>query len=152
MLIIELVNRPGIYRVQIVCHPGHPFPMIGSMVFVAGIGPIKSTDLTTLFFLPAAAGLFWAVLHYRLLDILPTEHLAVIHNIRDAVIVLDGKSRILFVNPNAEKLFLNRSKRDYRTTACNNLRAVGRQAKPLSFGRGKKGRNRPFSGRQCRNL
>ena len=112
MLIIELVNRPGIYRVQIsFVILGILSPMIGSMVFVAGIGPIKNLDLTTLFFLPAAAGLFWAVLHYRLLDILPTEHLAVIHNIRDAVIVLDGKSRILFVNPNAEKL-LNRSEKE----------------------------------------
>lgn len=107
MLIIELVNRPGIYRAQIsLVVLSILSPMIGSLVFVLGIGPIKDLDLTTLFFLPAAVGLFWAIAHYRLLDVLPTGHLSVIQNIKDAVIVLDGKRRILFVNPIAET-FLN---------------------------------------------
>lgn len=112
MLIIELVNRPGIYRAQIsLVVLSILSPMVGSLVFVMGIGPIKHLDLTTLFFLPAAVGLFWAVIHYRLLDILPAGHLSVIQNIKDSVIVLDGKRRILFVNPIAESL-LKRSEKE----------------------------------------
>ena len=112
ILIMEFISRPGIYRAQIsLVILSILSPMIGSMVFVAGIGPIKNLDLTTLFFLPAAIGLFWAIVYYRLLDILPTEHLAVIRNIKDAVIVLDSKRRILFVNPIAENL-LSRSEKE----------------------------------------
>lgn len=112
MLIIEMVNRPGIYRAQIsLVVLSILSPMVGSLVFVTGIGPIKNLDMTTLFFLPAAAGLFWAVIHFRLLDILPTGHLSVIQNIKDAVVVLDRKQRILFVNPIAESL-LNRSEKE----------------------------------------
>lgn len=112
MLIIEMVNRPGIYRAQIsLVVLSILSPMVGSLVFVTGIGPIKNLDMTTLFFLPAAVGLFWAVIHFRLLDILPTGHLSVIQNIKDAVVVLDRKQRILFVNPIAESL-LNRSEKE----------------------------------------
>ena len=96
MLIMEFISRPGIYRAQIsLVILSILSPMIGSMVFVAGIGPIKNLDLTTLFFLPAAIGLFWAIVYYRLLDILPTEHLAVIRNIKDAVIKMIVRCRQL---------------------------------------------------------
>lgn len=111
MLIIELVNRPGIYRAQIsLVVLSILSPLIGNLVFVTGIGPIKNLDLTSLFYLPASAGLFWAITHYHLLEVLPTGHLSVIHNIKDPVFVLDGKQRILFVNPIAESL-LNRQEK-----------------------------------------
>lgn len=106
MLIMEMVNRPGLYRLQIsFVILSILSPMFGSLIFVAGLGPVEDLDLTTLFFLPAALGLFWAIFHYRLLEVLPPEHRAVILSIKDAVIVLDEKRRILFVNPIAEEIF-----------------------------------------------
>lgn len=60
MLIMELIQQPGIYRAQIsfvILSIAAPF--IGSVIYVLGIGPIPNLDLTTLFFLPTALGLFW---------------------------------------------------------------------------------------------
>ena len=105
MLVIELIRQPGIYRAQIsfvILSIAAPF--IGSVIYVLGIGPIPNLDLTTLFLLPTALGLFWAILKYRLLEVLPPEHISVIKNMKDGVIVVNSQQRILYLNPTAEEL------------------------------------------------
>ena len=106
MLIMELLHRAGIYRVQIsFVILSILFPLVGSVIYVTGAGPIEDLDLTPLFFLPTALGLFWAIFKYHLLDILPPEQSAMIKNMKDGVVVLDAEQRILYINPIAGELF-----------------------------------------------
>lgn len=105
LLIIELIQQSSIYRFQIsFVIAGLLFPWIGSLFYVFGIGPIHNLDLTPVFFIPSALALGWAIMRYRLLDVMPLEHVTILQNIHDGVIVTDSKHRILYLNPIAESL------------------------------------------------
>ncbi|MBL8102625.1 MAG: diguanylate cyclase [Anaerolineales bacterium] len=100
LLVIELMQRPSIYRIQIsFILLGMIVPAIGSLIFAAGVNPIKNLDPTPLFFLPTALGLSWAISKYRLLEVLPPEHLTVLKTMKDGVIVLNPQQRISYINP-----------------------------------------------------
>ncbi|MFN3491157.1 MAG: histidine kinase N-terminal 7TM domain-containing protein, partial [Anaerolineales bacterium] len=105
VLIIEMAQHPGVYRVQIsFVILSILFPLVGNFIFLSGSGFIKNLDLTPLFFLPTAIGLSWAIRKYRLLEILPLEHIAILENMKDGVIVLNPQQRILYINATAEHL------------------------------------------------
>ncbi len=106
LLIIELLQRPRIYRIQIsFIILGMLIPTLGNLLFIVGINPIKDLDVTPLFFLPTAIGLSWAIIKYRLLEVLPPEHLTVLKTMKDVVVVLNPQHRISYINPVAETLF-----------------------------------------------
>jgi diguanylate cyclase (GGDEF)-like protein/PAS domain S-box-containing protein len=106
LLVMELFQRSGIYRVQVsFVIAGILFPMAGSLMFVAGIGPIKDIDLTPLCFLPAAFSFAWAIVKHRLMEVMPPEHINVLRNMKDGVVVLNPQQRVLYINPTAEELF-----------------------------------------------
>jgi diguanylate cyclase (GGDEF)-like protein/PAS domain S-box-containing protein len=109
LLMMEFIQRPGVYRFQVsLVIIGLLSPWIGSIFYVFELSPVPNLDLTPLFFLPSSLALGWAITRYRLLDVIPLEHVAVLRNMRDAVIVLDAQNRILYLNPMAE-LLLGRS-------------------------------------------
>ncbi|MCL4270842.1 MAG: diguanylate cyclase [Anaerolineales bacterium] len=106
LLVRELIRQPHVYRAQIsLVAVGILIPLVGSVIFVTGIGPIRNLDLAPVLFMPTALALFWAIKKYRLLDILPPEHINVLKTMRDGVIVLNPQERILYLNPTAEALF-----------------------------------------------
>jgi diguanylate cyclase (GGDEF)-like protein/PAS domain S-box-containing protein len=106
LLIMEMIQRPGIYRIQIsFVVLGILAPWVGSLIFVSKMNPIPNLDITPLLFLPTGIGLSWAIVRFRLLEILPLEHLSVLKNMKDGVIVLNSNQRVLYINPIAEKLF-----------------------------------------------
>ncbi len=106
LLIMEMIQRPGIYRIQIsLVILGILMLWVGSLIFVGKMNPIPNLDITPLLFLPTGIGLSWAIVRFRLLEILPLEHLSVLKNMKDGMIVLNQNQRILFINPIAEKLF-----------------------------------------------
>jgi len=105
LLIVELIRRPGIYRAQISFIVfSIVIPSLGSVLFVSGVGPAHNLDMTPLFFLPTAVGLFWAIAKYKLLDVLPPEHITILENMKDGVIVLNAQHRILYMNLVMEKI------------------------------------------------
>lgn len=106
ILMGELVRRPGAYRTQIgMVILGILIPWFGNFIFVARINPIQNLDVTPLFFLPTGLGLSWAITRHYLLEIAPLEHLSVLKNMKDGVVVLNSNQNILYINPIAEKLF-----------------------------------------------
>lgn len=105
LLVMEMIRRPGIYRAQIsFVILGILTPWIGSMVFVGRLNPVPNLDITPLLFLPTSIGLSWAIMRFRLLEVLPFEHLSVLKNMKDGVIALSTDHRVLYLNPIAEKL------------------------------------------------
>lgn len=105
VLVLEFIQRPGVYRLQISLVILSIFlPSIGSLIYVTGNGLIKNLDPTPLFFLPTAVALSWAIVKYRLLEILPLEHITILENMKDSVIVINPQQRILYINPTAEHL------------------------------------------------
>jgi diguanylate cyclase (GGDEF)-like protein/PAS domain S-box-containing protein len=103
---MELLQRPGSLRLQIsFVILSIIFSLLGSSTFVLDISPIEGLDLAPLFFLPAAIGLSWVTLQYRLSEILSLEHIIVLQNMKDCVIVLDEQKRVLYINKVAEDLF-----------------------------------------------
>lgn len=109
LLVMELLQRPRIYRIQIsFIVIGMSIPVIGNMLFITDANLVKDLDLTLLFFLPTALGLSWAIVKYRLLEVLPPEHLNVLKTMKDVVVVLNAQHRISYINPVAETFF-NRS-------------------------------------------
>ncbi len=106
ILVMELLQKPGVYRIHIaLVILGISSPVLGNILFVSGSDLIQHLDVTPLFFIPTAIALGWATTRYRLLDILPLEHLTVLQNMKDGVIVVDKQRRILYINPVTEKLF-----------------------------------------------
>jgi diguanylate cyclase (GGDEF)-like protein/PAS domain S-box-containing protein len=106
LLAMEVVQRPGIYRGQAsFVIVGILLPLVGNLLFITKTSLMYGLDLTPLAFLPAAFGFGWAIVRYRLLEILPLEHLNVLRNMRDGVIVLSPNRRMLYLNPTAEELF-----------------------------------------------
>jgi PAS domain-containing protein len=106
LLIMELIQKPGLYRVQVsFVILGIIFPWLGSIIHVFNSSPIPELDIRPLFFIPTGLGLSWAITRYRLLDILPLEHFTVLQNMKSGVIVLSSDRRVLYINPIAETLF-----------------------------------------------
>jgi len=105
LLIMDFLQRPGSLRLHIsLVILAILFSLFGSSTFVLGISPAPGLDFTPLFFLPAAIGLSWVTLRYRLSEILSLEHITVLKNMKDGVIVLNDQKRVLYINPVTEGL------------------------------------------------
>lgn len=105
LLIIELLQRPK-HSIQIsFVILGLVFPMVGNLIFIFSQNPVNNLDITPLLFLPIAISISWAITKYRLLDVLPPEHLTVLKTMKDGVFVLNSQRRISYLNPIAETLF-----------------------------------------------
>lgn len=105
LLIMDFLQRPGAMRLHIsFVILGLLVSFTGTISFIFGFSPIRGLDLTTIYFLPSAVGLAWVTLRYRLSEVLPLEHLTVLENMRDGVIVLNDQRRILYINQVTEEL------------------------------------------------
>lgn len=105
LLIMEMVQRAGVYRVQIsFIVISILAPWLASLILEATIASVPNVNIMPLLFLPTGLGLFWAVVRFRLLDTLPLEHLSVLQNMKDGVFALSANHRVLYLNPIAEKI------------------------------------------------
>lgn len=74
------------------------FPILGSLMYVAGLSPVPGMDPTPILFAITAGGLSWALLRQGLLSVIPIAQETVLHNLHDAVVVLDSAGRVAMVN------------------------------------------------------
>jgi len=79
-------------------------PWLGNALYVSGFNPFKPLDLTPFGFTITGISIGWGLFHARLMDILPVARSTILENMKDAVMVLDAKDRIVDVNLAACKI------------------------------------------------
>gem|GEM_PF-1028047 len=79
-------------------------PWLCNIFFLTGANPLPNLDLTPFAFTISGLSVMWGILRYRLLHIVPVARDIVIQNMQDGIFVLDGRHRILDVNPAAADL------------------------------------------------
>ncbi|MCC7118284.1 MAG: diguanylate cyclase [Anaerolineales bacterium] len=89
----------GIYRTQLgIILFGLGFPWLNSFIFLAGLSPFSNADNTPFSFTITGLAFTYALLRYRLLDILPIARSMLIENMSDGVVVLDAQDRLVDFN------------------------------------------------------
>lgn len=105
VLVRRFIQTSGIYRRQIgVVLIGIGIPWLNSFIFVSGLSPFPNADNTPLSFTIAGLAFTYALLGYRLLDIIPIARHVLIESMGDGVLVLDSRNRLLDINPVAEQI------------------------------------------------
>lgn len=102
MMIRTALRSRDFYRSQSTAMlVGVALPWVGNMLYILGLTPIPGLDLTPIAFLFSGMAVAWAMLRYRLLDIVPVACDMLVKNMADPVIVLDSRARIVELNPAA---------------------------------------------------
>ncbi|MFN8388127.1 MAG: diguanylate cyclase [Anaerolineales bacterium] len=92
----------GIYRKQLgIILLGVGIPWISNLIFVSGLSPLPKVDTTPLSFTVTGMIFTYALLRFRLLEIIPIARDVLIENMSDGVIVLDSQNRLVDFNPAA---------------------------------------------------
>ena len=96
----------SLYRIQSsIMLIGMSFPWMANLVYVMGWYPFPGIDITPIALTFSAIALSISFLRYRFMDMLPVAHDSVFKAMKDGVIVLDHKDRVVDINPmGAQKL------------------------------------------------
>ncbi len=82
---------------------GLAFPIIGHLVYLARLLPVN-LDISPYALILSNIVLAWAVLNYRMLDLAPVAHEAVLAGMSDALIVLDARQTVVEINAAGQSL------------------------------------------------
>jgi len=86
-------------------------PGISSILYLSDYNPLPMVDLTSLSFAISGILIVWGLYYHKFLDIIPIARDTLIENMRDGIIVVDLKNRIVDINPAAE-IIINQSFKD----------------------------------------
>jgi signal transduction histidine kinase len=73
-------------------------PWLSNLIYLLGFKPYRHLDLTPYAFLLTAVVVGFALFRYRLFDVVPLAHGKVIEGLREGVLVLDARGRVVDVN------------------------------------------------------
>lgn len=79
-------------------------PWAGNALYLAALSPIAGLDPTPFAFTISSVALAWGVFQYSLLDLVPVAREAALEAMRDGVIVLDLRDRVVDFNPAALRI------------------------------------------------
>jgi len=100
-----------------------------------GIGSLPGLDPTVVTFLPAGLVLLWGIYRHKLLDISPVARDVVVEGMSDGTLVLDGRYRILDLNPSAARILGCKSS-EVVGQSFREVMSVRAGTAPLTGGRG----------------
>jgi diguanylate cyclase (GGDEF)-like protein len=108
-LILEVIRsaRPYNFQAGIVLL-GILFPWVGSFLYLSN-PVLPSVDITPFLFVPTVLLTAWGILRYRLLDVLPMAPAMILHELKDGVVIIDARKRILYLNQLAEQILQTRA-------------------------------------------
>jgi diguanylate cyclase (GGDEF)-like protein len=105
LLVLRFIRSSGLYRQQAaLVLLGVGITWASSLIFVFGYNPLPDADNTPFSFSLTALAFAFAVLRYRLLDVVPIARDALIERMSDGVIVIDARGRIVDINPAAQSV------------------------------------------------
>ena len=147
MLAQTFIRSPPLYRKQVsVLLVGVMVPWIGNLIYIFDIVPVAHLDITPFAFSITGLALAWGFLRFRLQDIVPVARETIFEGMRDGVLVLDVRDRIVDINPTAQSIVgassseaIGRPAREVfadREDLVNNYDASGEVHKELSIGGG----------------
>jgi len=79
-------------------------PIIANFLYLSDNNPIPLIDLTPLSFALSGILIIYVVYYHKFLDIIPIARETTIENMRDGIVVVDLRDRIVDINPAAEKI------------------------------------------------
>jgi len=79
-------------------------PGVASLLYLTNNNPLQGIDLTSLSFSLSGLLILFVIYYNRFLNILPIARETTIENMRDGIVVVDIRDRIVDVNPAAEKI------------------------------------------------
>jgi PAS domain S-box-containing protein len=125
LLIQAIIRSPRLYRRQVgILLIGASAPLVAEILSISGLIPSPHLDLTPFAFTLSGLAAAWSFFHYRLLDIVPVAHEAVVEGMSDSVILLDAQNRIVDLNPAAQQII-----------GCSASEAIGQPAVQVLSGR-----------------
>jgi PAS domain S-box-containing protein len=105
LVLRNLFRSASVYRSQaIVITIGTLAPLAANALSIFDLIPLPGIDLTPFAFVITGLAMAWGLFRYQLFDVVPVAHDTIFENMRDSVIVLDARKRIVDLNPAAQKL------------------------------------------------
>lgn len=107
LLIAFAAQSPGYRQPALAFVVGFSAPALGALLTVLGLIPIhglERLDISALTFLFTLPLMTWALFRKRMLDIVPIARTLLVEQMRDAVLVLDVRQRIVDTNAQACRL------------------------------------------------
>jgi PAS domain S-box-containing protein len=98
------VGTPYFWNAAVIA-VGVLLPFGADFLFIRGITPIPGYSVTPLVFIFTGALLMWAILRLRLFDLIPVARATMLEQMPEGVVVVDGRQRIVDVNPAAADMF-----------------------------------------------
>ena len=99
LMIQSIIRFPHRYRGQsIALLAAALVPLAGNAIYLLGLSPFASLDLTPFTFTISALALSWGTFRGRLLDITPVAYDQAIKSMHDSVLILDDDNRVLDAN------------------------------------------------------
>ena len=106
VVLLQVLFRPlPLYRGQAkALLIGALAPWIGNVLYISGFSPIPRLDVTPCAFAITGVAVFWGLLRFRLLDIVPMACETILESMGDGVIILDMQNRIVDLNSPAQRI------------------------------------------------
>lgn len=106
IMIRFLIRKSQIYRGQAAAMLiAACVPWLGNLLYLSNLSPFPNLDLTPFFFIISGFAMSFALLRYRLFDLVPIAQGAIIEGMNDGMFVLDELNRIVDLNPSALSMF-----------------------------------------------
>lgn len=105
LIVMAVWRKQGLYQGQVVALLAAVLaPWIGNILYLTGNSPIPYLDLTPLAFTVTTAALAWAIFGFRLVDIAPIARDLIVEGLREGLIVVDLRGRIVDINTAAVRM------------------------------------------------
>lgn len=106
LMLLFFARSPRLFRRQIIAILlGIVIPWVGNILYLLRIPPFTALDPTPFTFSLSAVIFSLGLYQFRFMDVVPVARDALIERMKDGLIVLDDRNRIVDSNPVARKLF-----------------------------------------------